>query len=140
MKNNATQKGHIRENKVRKELCVRTVCEKQEKMMFCYLTYKKRKCFPRFVLNIHPQRITRNQTNKNACKRQRRECKADTQPVNRYCIYNIIYIYGKKYSLAIYRTSYFSGNEKNTRKLFLLIPAVIWNNIRRKDKRKKETK
>lgn len=24
-------KGHIRENKVRKELCVRTVCEKQAK-------------------------------------------------------------------------------------------------------------
>lgn len=65
---------------------------------------------------------------------------ANTQPVNRYCIYNIIYIYGKKYSLAIYRTSYFSGNEKKTRKLFLLIPAVIWNNIRRKDKRKQEWK
>lgn len=65
---------------------------------------------------------------------------ANTQPVNRYCIYNIIYIYGKKYSLAIYRTSYFSGNEKKTRKLFLLIPAVIWNNIRRKDKRKQDWK
>lgn len=37
---------------------------------------------------------------------------ANTQPVYRYCIYNTIYIYGKKYSLAIYRTSYFSGNEK----------------------------
>lgn len=53
---------------------LRKASKKGEKL-FCYLTYKKRKCFPRFVLNIHPQRITRNQTNKNACKRQRRECK-----------------------------------------------------------------
>lgn len=117
---------------------LRKASKKWEKL-FCYLTYKKRKCFPRFVLKIHPQRMTRNQTNKCMQKATER-MQANTQPVYRYCIYNIIYIYGKKYSLAIYRTSYFSGNEKKTRKLFLLIPAVIWNNIRRKDKRKQEWK